>query len=266
MGDGDEAFGGIIENGELRIVLGKNDFYSMKKRGVPISMVTVYDAAFAKMAEAAGIDMLLVGDSAANVMLGMERTTGISMEAMRIFTNAVKRGAPNSYIVSDMPFGSDSEPKLATQNAKRLVEAGAHAVKIEGVPLSSMKAIREAGIDIVGHLGLLPQTAKSFKQCGRTEEEAEKIFREAEQIDSLSLCAIVLEHIPASLGKKISQAINTPTIGIGAGKETNGQVLVMHDVLGMSPAAPPPFAKSFANFWEAGVKAFCDYKNWVCEK
>jgi 3-methyl-2-oxobutanoate hydroxymethyltransferase len=244
----------------------KNDFYSMKKNGVPISMVTVYDAAFAKMAEAAGIDMLLVGDSAANVMLGMERTTGISMEAMCIFTNAVKHGAPNSYIVSDMPFGSDSEPSIAVQNAKRLVEAGAHAVKIEGVPLDSLKAIRDAGIEIVGHLGLLPQTAKSFRQHGKTEEEAEKIFKEAELIDTLNLCGVVLEHIPSSLGKKITQAINTPTIGIGAGKDTDGQVLVMHDVLGMYPVKPPPFAKSFANFWEAGVNAFCNYKNWVSEK
>jgi 3-methyl-2-oxobutanoate hydroxymethyltransferase len=244
----------------------KEDFYSMKKNGLPISMVTVYDAAFAKMAEAAGIDMLLVGDSAANVMLGMERTTGISMEAMCIFTNAVKRGAPNSYIISDMPFGSDSEPEIAVRNARRLVEAGAHAIKIEGVPLSSLKAIRETGIDIVGHLGLLPQTATSFKQHGKTKEEAERIFREAEQIDALNLCAIVLEHIPDALGKKISQAVNAPTIGIGAGRDTDGQVLVMHDVLGMYPVKPPPFAKSFASFWEAGVKAFCNYKSWVEKK
>jgi len=244
----------------------KEDFYSMKKNGKPISMVTVYDVAFARMAEAAKIDMLLVGDSAANVVLGMDRTAGISMEAMCIFTSAVKRGAPNTYIISDMPFGSDSEPKIAAQNAMRLIEAGANAVKIEGLPLESLHAIREKGIDIVGHLGLLPQTATSFKQVGKSEEESEKIFEQAKILDGLEPCSIVLEHIPDSLGKKISQAINSPTIGIGAGKQTDGQVLVMHDILRMHPFKLPPFAKTFANFWEAGVNAFCNYKSWVNEK
>jgi 3-methyl-2-oxobutanoate hydroxymethyltransferase len=247
-------------------MLRKSDFYSMKKNGKAISMVTVYDAAFARMAEAAKIDMLLVGDSGANVMLGMDRTADISMEAMCIFTNAVKRGASNSYIISDMPYGSDAEPKLTLQNATKLLEAGANAVKIEGLPLESLKALREKEIDIVGHLGLLPQTAKSFRQVGKNEEEAEKIFEQAKILDSLNPCAVVLEHIPESLGEKISQAINAPTIGIGAGRQTDGQVLVMHDILLMHPFKLPPFAKSFANFWEAGVNAFCDYKNWVCKK
>jgi len=229
-------------------------------------MVTVYDAAFARMAEAAKMDMLLVGDSAANTMLGMDRTSSISMEAMCIFTGAVKRGAPNSYIVSDMPYNSDAEPKLAVQNATKLLEAGAHAVKIEGLPLKSLEALREKKIEIVGHLGLLPQTAKSFKQVGKSEEEAEKIFEQAKILDSLNPCVIVLEHIPESLGERISLAINAPTIGIGAGRHTDGQVLVMHDILLMHPFKLPPFAKSFANFWEAGVNAFCDYKNWVCKK
>jgi len=244
----------------------KKDFYLMKKNGKNISMVTVYDAAFARMAEAAKIDMLLVGDSAANVMLGMNRTADISMEAMCLFTNAVKRGAPNSYVVSDMPFGSDAEPKIAVLNAKKLLEAGADAVKIEGLPLKSLQAIRENGIEIVGHLGLLPQTAKNFKQVGQNEEEAEKILEQAQILDGLEPCAIVLEHIPDTLGKKISLATNAPTIGIGAGKQTNGQVLVMHDLLKMHPYKLPPFAKCFANFWDAGVNAFCDYKNWINEK
>jgi len=244
----------------------KEDFYAMKKNGMPISMITVYDSAFARMAEAAEIEMLLVGDSAANVMLGMNKTAEVSMEAMCIFTNAVKRGAPNSYIVSDMPFGSDSEPKAALQNATRLIEAGANAVKIEGLPLESLRAIKEKGIDLVGHLGLLPQTATSFKQVGKSDEEAEKIFEQAKVLDTLEPCSIVLEHVPEALGKKISQATNAPTIGIGAGSYTDGQVLVMHDVLRMHPFKLPPFAKNFANFWEAGVNAFCDYKSWVRKK
>ena len=250
----------------MKSSLTKEDFYSMKKNGRAISMVTVYDAAFARMAEVADINMLLVGDSAANVMLGMDRTADISMEAMCIFTSAVKRGAPNSYIVSDMPFGSDEEPNVALCNARALLSAGANAVKLEGLPLNSLKCLRENKIEVVGHLGLLPQTAKSFKQVGKSEEEAEKIFEEAKILDELKPCAIVLEHIPSELGKKISKAVNTPTIGIGAGKETDGQVLVMHDLLRMHPFKLPPFAKSFANFWEAGVSAFSDYKNWVSEK
>ncbi|MDR1811983.1 MAG: 3-methyl-2-oxobutanoate hydroxymethyltransferase [Candidatus Fibromonas sp.] len=247
-------------------MLTKEDFYSMKKSGKAISMVTVYDAAFARMAEAARIDMLLVGDSAANVMLGMDRTADISMEAMCIFTNAVKRGAPNSYIIGDMPFGSYSEPESAVQSAKKFVEAGANAVKVEGLPLESLKAIAEEGIEIVGHLGLLPQTAKNFKQVGKNEEEAEKIFEQAKILDTLKPSSIVLEHIPDTLGEKISRAINSPAIGIGAGKQIDGQVLVMHDILRMHPFKRPPFAKCFANFWEAGVNAFCDYKSWVNEK
>jgi 3-methyl-2-oxobutanoate hydroxymethyltransferase len=255
----------IIKVGKSTMLC-KDDFYLMKKNKEAISMVTVYDSAFARMAEAAKIDMLLVGDSAANTMLGMDRTASISMEAMCIFTNAVTHGAPNSYVVSDMPFGSDAEPKTAVQNAKKLVEAGASAVKIEGVPLNSLEAIKENGIELVGHLGLLPQTAKSFKQVGKTDEEAEKILEQAKILDRLKPCAIVLEHIPSSLGEKISQAIKAPTIGIGAGKLTDGQVLVMHDILKMHPFKIPPFALSFANFWEAGVNAFCNYKNWVNEK
>ncbi|MDR2732672.1 MAG: 3-methyl-2-oxobutanoate hydroxymethyltransferase [Fibromonadaceae bacterium] len=247
-------------------MLNKDDFYSMKKNSNAISMVTAYDAAFARMAEAAQIEMILVGDSAANMMLGMNRTANISMEAMCIFTNAVKRGAPNTYIISDMPFGSDAEPENAVHNAERLIEAGANAVKLEGLPLNSLKALRNKEIEIVGHLGLLPQTATSFKQVGKNEDEAEKIFEQAKILDTLTPCAIVLEHIPDLLGKKISLAINSPTIGIGAGKQTDGQVLVMHDILQMHPFKLPPFAKSFANFWEAGVNAFCNYKNWVNEK
>ena len=246
--------------------MNKKDFYAMKKNGKAIAMATVYDAAFARMAEAAEIDMLLIGDSAANVMLGMERTAEISMEAMEIFTKAVKQGAPKSYIVSDMPFGSDANAKIAVSNAKILINAGANAVKLEGLTLNSLKAIRKEGIDVVGHLGLLPQTAKNFKQVGQNEEEAEEIFAQAKILDDLEPCAIVLEHIPASLGKKISQSVNSPTIGIGAGMDTDGQVLVMHDILKMHPFKLPPFAKNFANFWEDGVNAFSEYKKWVMKK
>ncbi|GHV16354.1 3-methyl-2-oxobutanoate hydroxymethyltransferase [Fibrobacterales bacterium] len=247
-------------------MLTTSDFLAMKRGGKKISMLTSYDAAFARMAEAAQIDMLLVGDSAANVLLGMNRTAEISMEIMQVLTAAVKRGTSNTYIVCDMPFGSDGDPKNAVRNAKLLINAGANAVKIEGTPLESMRAIKEIGIDIVGHLGLLPQTAIDFKQRGKSQEDAEKILGDAITIDELKPCAIVLEHIPAELGEKITKAANAPTIGIGAGNCTDGQVLVMHDILKMHPFKTPPFVQTFENFWERGVSAFAEYKKWVEEK
>jgi 3-methyl-2-oxobutanoate hydroxymethyltransferase len=240
-------------------MLDKNEFYARKKNATPISMLTVYDAAFARMAEAAGLDTLLVGDSAANVVLGYASTRDIGMDEMIIFTAAVRRGAPRTHIVSDMPFGSDSDPAQALVNARRLVEAGANAVKIEGTPIAVIKYLRENNIEVVGHLGLLPQTATSFKQKGNTPAEAEKILADARILDALDLCALVVEHIPESLGALVAQAIQAPVIGIGAGHQVDGQVLVLHDALGMHPFKIPPFATRFANLWEQGVEGMRRY-------
>ena len=237
----------------------KASFYAMKASGTPISMLTVYDAAFARMAAAAGIDTLLVGDSAANVMLGYASTREITMAEMLVFTAAVRRGAPDSHVVADMPYGSDQEPQAALENARRFVDAGANAVKIEGTPLDVIRHLRENGIEVVGHLGLLPQTATSFKQKGNTPESARQIFSQAMEIDALDLCMLVLEHVPESLGAQIAQAVRAPVIGIGAGRQVDGQVLVMHDALGMHPFKIPPFAMRYANLWEQGVEGMRHY-------
>lgn len=231
----------------------------MKVRGENVSMTTAYDFAFARMAEAAGVDQILVGDSLANVMLGYKSTREIGMTEMEIFTAAVCRGAPNTHVVADMPYASDENPSEAVRNAKRLIACGASSVKLEGAKLDILKAIRDAGIDIVGHLGLLPQTATSFKQCGKTEEEAERIFNEAMQLDELGIFSFVLEHIPSDLGEKISKAVKAVTIGIGAGNGTDGQVLVMHDFMRMHPGKVPPFVTQFANMYDAGVEGFRKY-------
>lgn len=231
----------------------------MKTRGEKVSMTTAYDFAFAKMAEAAGIDQILVGDSLANVMLGYKSTREVGMTEMEIFTAAVCRGAPDTHVVADMPYGSDDSPALAVENAKRLVACGASSVKLEGAKYDVIKAILDAGVEVVGHLGLLPQTATSFKQCGKTDEEAERIFNEACKLDSLGVFSFVLEHIPTALGEEISKAVKSVTIGIGAGAGTDGQVLVMHDFLRMHPGKVPPFVTQYANIYDAGVEGFKKY-------
>lgn len=240
-------------------MLSAKQILEMKVRGEHVSMTTAYDFAFARMAEAAGVDQILVGDSLANVMLGYKSTREIGMTEMEIFTAAVCRGAPNTHVVADMPYASDETPSEAVRNAKRLIACGASSVKLEGAKLDVLKAIRDAGIDVVGHLGLLPQTATSFKQCGKTEEDAERIFNEAMQLDELGIFSFVLEHIPSELGTKISKAVKAVTIGIGAGGGTDGQVLVMHDFMRMHPNKVPPFVTQFANMYDAGVEGFKKY-------
>lgn len=233
---------------------------AMKLSGEKIAMTTAYDAAFSAMAEEAQMDLILVGDSLANVLLGYKSTREIGMTEMEIFTAAVARGAPNTHIVSDMPYGSDETPELALKNARRLIRCGASAVKIEGPKLDCIRTLKENGIEVMGHLGLLPQTAKNFRQCGRDEESAKKILKEALSLDALGIYACVLEHIPASLGKEISEKVQMVTIGIGAGKETDGQVLVMHDFLRMHTGKVPPFVEQTANLHDAVVEGFLRYR------
>lgn len=244
-------------------MLDKNQFYALKKAGTPITMLTVYDAAFARMAEAAALDTLLVGDSAANVVLGYNSTREIGMDEMLVFVAAVRRGAPGTHIIADMPYGSDQEPVAALENARRFIAAGANAVKIEGTPLEVIRHLRAHEIEVVGHLGLLPQTATSFKQKGNTPEDARKIQEDAQALDALGLTALVLEHVPESLGALIAQGISAPVIGIGAGRQVDGQVLVLHDALGMHPFKIPPFATRFANLWEQGVEGMRRYADAV---
>ena len=239
-------------------MLTPEDIKAKKSKHEMISMITAYDFAFAKMAEAAGIDQILVGDSLANTMLGYKSTREIGMTEMLIFTAAVCRGAPNTHVIADMPYLSDKDPQTAYDNARRLMDVGASSVKIEGTPAGVLEFLHEKGIPVCGHLGLLPQTAENFKQKGRTEEEARAIEEAAKFVEGLCF-ETVLEHIPEELGKKITDEISIPTIGIGGGKFTDGHVLVMHDALGMHPNKIPPFATKFVDMYSVGVQGLKKY-------
>lgn len=240
-------------------MLTPEDIQAKKSKKQKISMVTAYDFAFAKMAEAAGMDQILVGDSLANTMLGYKSTREIGMNEMQIFVAAVCRGAPNTHVVADMPFGSDANPQLAYDNARRFMDLGASSIKLEGVPEGVIEFLRSKDIPVCAHHGLLPQTAENFKQKGKTEEEANAIIAAAKYTDSLGCFEMVLEHIPETLGTLITQQVSAATIGIGGGKFTDGQVLVMHDALGMHPGKIPPFATKFVNMYELGVEGFKKY-------
>ncbi|HXP91289.1 MAG TPA: 3-methyl-2-oxobutanoate hydroxymethyltransferase, partial [Fibrobacteria bacterium] len=212
----------------------------------PLSMVTAYDSTFAAIVVQAGVDAILVGDSLANTMLGMGKTAQVGMKEMLHHLVAVRRGAPGACVLIDLPFGADSDPEAAVANSRLLVEAGADGVKLEGCVPRQVRAIRAAGIAVMGHLGLQPQTATSFKQTGRTDEDRERILREAKTMEEAGCCAIVLEHIPSDLGTLVTESLRIPTIGIGAGPGCGGQVLVLHDLLGLS-ARQPPFAPARVN-------------------
>ena len=164
-------------------MLSIKEIQNKKKNKEKISIITAYDFAFARMAEEAGIDQILVGDSLANVMLGYPSTRDIGMAEMILFTRAVAKGAPNTHIIADMPYLSDGDPETAMENAKRLLEVGAHSVKLEGAKINVIEALIKKGIPVMGHLGLLPQTAESFKQYGKTEAEADQLLKEALAIE-----------------------------------------------------------------------------------
>lgn len=210
-----------------------------KGRTRPLSMITSYDATFASIAVQSGVDVLLVGDSLANVMLGLSRTSAIGMAEMVHHTLAVRRGAPQACVVVDLPFGADATASQAVLHSRALVEAGADAVKLEGCREEAIAALVAEKIPVVGHLGLLPQTAISLKQVGRSSEERARVLDEARRVEAAGACAVVLEHIPADLGAEITHALSIPTVGIGAGNGCAGQVLVLHDLLGLSVRQPP---------------------------
>lgn len=240
-------------------MLTPKDITEKKAKNEKISMVTSYDFAFAQMAEAAGIDQILVGDSLANTMLGYSTTRDVGMTEMLIFVGAVCRGAPNTHVVADMPYLSDKDPQTAYDNARRFMDLGAASIKLEGTPEGVIEFLRSKDIPVCAHLGLLPQTAENFKQKGKTAEEAEAIEKAAKYVDSLGCFEMVLEHIPEELGTKITRGVNAATIGIGGGRYTDGQVLVMHDALGMHRKKIPPFATKFVNMFELGVEGFKKY-------
>jgi 3-methyl-2-oxobutanoate hydroxymethyltransferase len=227
----------------------------MKRRGDKIVMVTAYDAPGARFAEDAGVDLVLVGDTAAMVVLGYEGTTvPVTMDEMIFLTRTVARAANRPIVVGDMPFGSyQVSDEDAVRNAIRFVkEARADVVKLEGAgpSVSRARAIVGAGIPVMGHVGLTPQSATmlgGFKTQGRTAEKARKLLADARELETAGCFAIVLEAVPAPVAARITETLTIPTIGIGAGAECDGQVLVYHDLLGLSEGHLPRFVKRYAN-------------------
>jgi len=226
----------------------------MKENHEKISMITAYDFSFARLFDAAGIDAILVGDSASNVMAGHETTLPITLDQIIYHASSVIRGVNRSLVVVDLPFGSyQSNSKEALASAIRIMkETGAHAVKLEGGEevLESAKRILAAGVPVMGHLGLTPQSIYKFgTYTVRAKEEAEaaKLKRDAKLLEEAGCFATVLEKIPAALAKEVSESLSIPTIGIGAGRYCDGQVLVMHDMLGINNEFKPRFLRQYLN-------------------
>jgi 3-methyl-2-oxobutanoate hydroxymethyltransferase len=238
----------------------------MKGRGQPIVMVTAYDAPSGRLADDAGVDIVLVGDSAAMTVLGHSSTVPATMGEMIVLTRAVTRGAHRPLVVADMPFGSfQVSDEAAVENAVRFVkEAGADAVKIEGAGpmLSRARALVGAGIPVMGHIGLTPQSATmlgGFKAQGRTAEQARQLFEDAVALEKAGCFALVLECVPPPVADRITSRLNVPTIGIGAGSTCDGQVLVWHDLLGLYDGRAPRFVKRYADLAEVARAALEEY-------
>jgi 3-methyl-2-oxobutanoate hydroxymethyltransferase len=226
----------------------------LKRRRQPIVMVTAYDAPSGRLADAAGADIILVGDSAAMTVLGHDSTVPATMEEMLVLTRSVTRGARRPLVVADMPFGSfQVSDEAALENAIRFVkEAGADAVKLEGAgpSLSRVAAIVGAGIPVMGHVGLTPQSATmlgGFRAQGRTAEKAIRLLDDARALEAAGCFAIVLEAVPSAVAERVTERLAVPTVGIGAGAGCDGQVLVWHDLLGLYDGRAPRFVKRYAD-------------------
>ncbi len=238
----------------------------MKHNGEKISMLTAYDFTMAQIIDQAGIEIILVGDSASNVMAGFETTVPITLENMIYHTSCVVRGVERALVIADLPFMSyQVTPKEALNSAGRMMkEAGAHAVKMEGGKsiIPTVKKIVDAGIPVMGHLGLTPQSIYKFgtyKVRAQEEEEAEALIEDAKLLEKAGCFAIVLEKIPARLAAKVSNQLSIPTIGIGAGPECDGQVLVIHDMLGMNKDFSPRFLRRYADVHSVMTNAVQNY-------
>jgi 3-methyl-2-oxobutanoate hydroxymethyltransferase len=238
----------------------------MKLNGEKISMLTAYDFSFAKIIDAACIDVLLVGDSASNVMAGYETTLPITLDQMIYHAQSVVRGINRCFVVVDLPFGTyQSNSDVALASAIRIMkETGGHSIKLEGGEevIDSIKKIVSAGIPVMGHLGLTPQSIYQFGTYAvRAKEEAEanKLRRDIKLLEDAGCFAVVLEKIPAQLAKEVTASVNIPTIGIGAGPHCDGQVLVMHDMLGINTEFKPRFLRQYANLYEVATQAVQQY-------
>lgn len=243
-----------------------NTLQKMKSAGEKIAMLTAYDFSFAKIIDGAGVDIILVGDSASNVMAGHETTLPITLDQMIYHASSVIRGIDRCLVVVDMPFGSyQSNSDIALASAIRIMkETGSHSVKMEGGEevIESIKRIVSAGIPVMGHLGLTPQSIYKFGTYtvrAKEEEEANKLRRDARLLQKAGCFAIVLEKIPAELAKEVTDSLKIPTIGIGAGMHCDGQVLVMHDMLGINTEFKPRFLRQYLNLYEQVTGAVQQY-------
>lgn len=238
----------------------------MKRQGEKITMLTGYDYSMARILDAAGVDVILVGDSASNVMAGHETTLPITLDQMIYHASSVVRAVKRSLVVVDLPFGSyQGNSKVALESAIRIMkESGAHAVKLEGGQEieESIKRILSAGVPVMAHLGLTPQSIYKFGTYtvrAREEEEAKKLLSDAKFLDDLGCFSLVLEKIPAKLAGQVAKLVDMPTIGIGAGPETDGQVLVTHDLLGITKDFHPRFLRRYLELFDTIQGAVQDY-------
>lgn len=245
----------------------------MKANGEKISMLTAYDFTMAKIVDIAGVDVILVGDSASNVMAGHETTLPITLDQMIYHASSVVRAITRSLVIVDLPFGSyQSDSKEALRSAIRIMkESGAHGVKLEGGSeiKDSIKKILNAGIPVMGHLGLTPQSIYKFGTYtvrAKEEAEAEKLIEDAKMLERIGCFAVVLEKIPAHLAKKVAENVSIPVIGIGAGNGVDGQVLVIHDMLGMNNEFSPRFLRRYLDLYEQMTGAISQYVSDVKSK
>lgn len=242
-------------------------FLEMKRRGEKIVALTAYDYPFARLLQEAGVDLILVGDSLGQVVLGHDSTLPVTLDEMIHHAGAVRRGAPDAFLVLDLPFMSyQVSPEEALRSAGRVMkETGVESVKLEGGgerTLETVDRLVDAGIPVMGHLGLIPQSVHAlggYRVQGREEEDAERLLAEARGLEEAGCFSVVLELLPTELAARISGELEIPTIGIGAGPGCDGQVLVLYDALGMNPGFEPKFLKRFADLWGAareGVEAY----------
>ena len=245
-----------------------NSLLEMKKSNEKISMLTAYDFTLARIVDSSGIDILLVGDSASNVMAGHETTLPITLDQMIYHASSVVRAIKRCLVVVDLPFGTyQGNSKKALSSAIRIMkESGAHSVKLEGGEeiIDSIKRILTAGIPVMGHLGLTPQSIYKFGTYtvrAKENAEAKKLINDAKLLEKAGCFAIVLEKVPADLAKKVASELEIPVIGIGAGADVDGQVLVLHDMLGMNNEFSPRFLRRYSNLFEEINKATTNYIN-----
>lgn len=243
-----------------------NDILAAKGRE-KIAVLTAYDYSTALICDRAGLDILLVGDSAGMVVLGYTSTVPVGMLEMLMLCRAVAKGAKRAMIVGDMPFGSyQPSPSVAVENAVQLIKAGCDTVKLEGglEIIGTIKAIVDAGIPVMGHIGLKPQTSslwEGYRLQGRTKESAMKLIEDAKALEKAGVCSIVLEMVASEVASEITQSVSVPTIGIGSGTGCDGQVLVLHDMLGIYEDIKPKFVKRYAELSKSILDAISHYTN-----